>query len=203
MRRLVLAAALLAALLAGCDGREAKVEAPPPQEVSDAAIGRYCGMALTEHPGPKGQVFVKGFDEPYWFSSVRDAFAFTMLPEEPKDIAAIYVNDMGRARNWDQPEPGTWIDAKAAHYVIGSGRQGGMGGEEAVPFGDEAAAKEFAARNGGQVVSFADVPKDYIFPGDAPQTSENPPSTPAANGAAEGPSGGDPAVGRPPAAHGH
>jgi copper chaperone NosL len=168
MPRLVLAAVLLAAVLAACDGRDAKVEAPPPRELSDAAVGRYCGMALTEHPGPKGQVFVRGFDEPYWFSSVRDVFAFTMLPEEPKDIAAIYVNDMGRAESWDQPEPGTWVEARAALYVIGSDRQGGMGGEEAVPFGDEAQAKAFAARNGGRVVSFAGMPADYIFPSPDP-----------------------------------
>jgi copper chaperone NosL len=169
MRRLLLTAALAAAVLAGCDGRQAATEAPPPQEISDAAIGRYCGMALTEHPGPKGQVFVRGMNEPFWFSSVRDALAFTMLPEEPKDIAAIYVNDMGRAKNWDQPEPGTWIDAKAAHYVIDSGRRGGMGGDEAVPFGDEAAAKAFAARHGGRVVAFGEVPKSYILPEAGPQ----------------------------------
>ena len=37
-------------------------------------------------------------------------FAFTFLPDEPKSVVALYVNDMGQA-NWDSPEAGTWIDA--------------------------------------------------------------------------------------------
>jgi copper chaperone NosL len=169
----MLAALLAALLLAGCGERQAKTEAPAPREVSDAAIGRYCGMSLAEHSGPKGQVFVRGMSDPFWFSSVRDAFAFTLLPEEPKDIAAIYVNDMGRAKNWEQPEPGTWVEARKAFYVIGSGRQGGMGGDEAVPFGEDAAARSFAAQHGGRVVAFAERPRSYILPegdpaGDAP-----------------------------------
>ena len=45
----------------------------------------------------------------------------------------MYVNDMGVAR-WEAPEPGTWIDANGAWYVIGSDRMGGMGVPEAVPF---------------------------------------------------------------------
>jgi len=159
-----IAALLAVLLLAGCGEREAKTEAPAPREVSEAAIGPYCGMSLAEHPGPKGQVFVRGMSDPFWFSSVRDAFAFTLLPEEPKDIAAIYVNDMGRATNWEQPEPGTWVDARKAFYVIGSGRQGGMGGDEAVPFGEDSAARAFAAQHGGRVVAFAEMPRSYILP---------------------------------------
>ncbi len=61
-------------------------------------------MSLSEHAGPKAQIFVRGLPDPYWFASVRDAFAFTMLQEMPKAITAIYVNDMARAKNWDQPE---------------------------------------------------------------------------------------------------
>ena len=86
-----------------------------------------------------------------------------MLQETPKAITAFYVNDMGRAKNWDQPEPGTWVDAHKAYYVIGSRRRGGMGGAEAVPFGVAAAAQAFANANGGRVVRFAEMPKDYIL----------------------------------------
>ena len=160
----VVAAALLTALLAGCDEHGGEAVVPPPREVGDSAIGHYCGMALAEHPGPKGQIFLAGKPDPVWCSSVHDAFAFTLLPEEPKDIAAIYVNDMGKAKNWDPPEAGSWIDAKKAWYVIGSSRKGGMGGDEAVPFGDEAAARDFAAANGGRLVRFDTMPKSYIIP---------------------------------------
>jgi copper chaperone NosL len=159
-------ALLVAALLLGlvACGEEQKAEAPPPQEVTDEATGQFCGMALVEHPGPKGQIFVRGEPEPLWFATVRELFAFTMLPEMPKDVAAIYVTDMARAQNWDQPEPGTWIEADKGFYVIGSNRRSGMNTDELVPFGDEAAARSFAAEHGGKIVRFAEMPADAVFP---------------------------------------
>lgn len=158
-----LTAALLVGLAAaGCNDQNAAK--PVPQEISEDAQAEFCGMMLTEHAGPKGQLFLRGQDKPLWFASVRDTFAFTMLPEMPKNIAAIYVNDMGRVRNWARPEPGTWVEAGRAVYVIGSRYRAGMGTDEAVPFGDPAAARQFAAENGGRVVSYQDMPHDYIFP---------------------------------------
>ena len=156
----LLCAAVALAALAGCKEDTAK---PAPHTLTDAAIGRYCGMMLTEHEGPKGQIFVKGSDEPLWFSSARDAVAFTLLPEEPKDIAAIYVSDMGAAPSWAEPGVDNWTDAKAARFVIGSSLQGGMGGAEAVPFADPAKATAFAQEHGGEVVSFDALPPDYIL----------------------------------------
>jgi copper chaperone NosL len=142
------AAIAAAALLAGCGQEAAPPPMPLPDEVTYASVGRYCGMTLADHEGPKGQIHLQGQAEPVWFSSVRDTIAFTRLPEEPRDIAAIYVNDMGRARNWAQPEPGTWIDARKAWFVIDSDVRGGMGAPEAVPFSDPAAAQAFQAHRG-------------------------------------------------------
>ena len=119
-------------------------------------------MILLDHSGPKAQVHLPDEPEPVWFSSVRDAIAFTMLPEEPRNYTAIYVNDMGVAR-WDAPEPGTWIDANGAWYVIGSDRMGGMGVPEAVPFATQEAAVRFVAAHGGRIVALTDVPESYIF----------------------------------------
>jgi copper chaperone NosL len=155
-------ALLLGLSLAACE-EETKGPMPPPQEVSAASVGQFCGMLLTEHPGPKGQIFLRDKSEPLWFATARDTIAFTMLPEMPKTVVAIYVNDMGRVRNWDQPDPGTWVNAREAYYVIGSQRPSGMGGDEAVPFADPAAAQRFASENGGRVVRFNDMPRDYIF----------------------------------------
>ena len=154
---------LLAGLiLAGCQPQDAPP--PPPQEVGDASSGHYCGMPLAEHPGPKGQVFLKSAPgKPVWFTSVRDTVAFTFLPEEPKDIVAIYVTDMGNATNWEQPEPGRWVEARQAWFVIGSSRNGGMGAPEAIPFGTQAAAETFRAANGGRLVRFAEIPSDYVL----------------------------------------
>ena len=172
MRKTVLLTAFAGALaLAGCNDQKT-AEAPPlPQEMTAAAIGHYCGMNVLEHTGPKGQIILASRKEPVWFSSARDAISFTMLPEEPKDIRAIYVSDMAEAPNWDKPGTTNWVDAKQASFVIGSRMKGGMGGDEAVPFSDKAAAEKFAAENGGKVVAFSDVPKDYVLGGTAETTS--------------------------------
>lgn len=160
--RSALAVLLLAGMLTAC-GEEKTAEAPPPAEVAGDVTGYFCGMLLAEHGGPKGQIHLKSQTEPVWFSSVRDTVAFTLLKEEPKDVTAIYVNDMSKAKNWEQPEPGTWIDAHAAWFVIGSSRVGGMGLPEAVPFGVEADATAFAAANGGRIVRLAEIPADYVL----------------------------------------
>ena len=153
---------LSAPLLAAACGEDQTAEAPPAHEITRDAVGYYCNMIVADHPGPKAQIFVAGREPPYWFSSVRDAIAFTLLPEEPRDIA-LYVNDMGRATHWDSPEPGTWIDARDAWYVLESSRRGGMGAPEAVPFSDPSAAHDFVMDYGGRVVAFADIPAPYIL----------------------------------------
>ena len=169
MRRLALAAALAAIVLAGCDQKEAALP-PPPVAMTKDVIGHYCGMNLLEHPGPKGQIIVKSLIEPVWFSSARDAIAFTMLPDEPKDIQAIYVSDMGKAASWDEPGADNWVEARKALFVIESSVKGGMGSEEAVPFSDRTAAEKFASKNGGRIVPFAQVPREYVL-GSGEQTS--------------------------------
>ncbi|MDE0200915.1 MAG: nitrous oxide reductase accessory protein NosL [Rhodospirillaceae bacterium] len=165
MRRALalLAVGLLAlAGVAGCGEDDDLLAKPPPVEPTREASGHYCGMILVDHSGPKAQVHLPDEREPVWFSSVRDAIAFTMLPEEPRNYTAIYVNDMGVAQ-WDAPEPGTWIDAAGAAYVIGSDRMGGMGVPEAVPFATREAAERFVAEHGGRIVALTDVPESYIF----------------------------------------
>ena len=165
MRRalaLVAAALFALGLTAGCGDDDDVVAKPAPVEPTREATGHYCGMILVDHSGPKAQVHLPNQRHPVWFSSVRDAIAFTMLPEEPRNIAAMYVNDMGSAQ-WNAPEPGTWIDADAAWYVIGSDRMGGMGVPEAVPFAAREAAAHFVTAHGGRIVALADVPEGYIF----------------------------------------
>jgi len=160
MRHLALAFTLLIAL-AGCQKEAAKL--PLPQRMTAEATGHYCGMNLLEHPGPKGQIFAASLIEPVWFSSVRDTIAFTMLPDEPKDIQAIYVSDMAKASSWDKPGADNWVEARKALFVIGSRLKGGMGGDEAVPFSDRGAAEKFATENGGHIVTFDEVPRDYVL----------------------------------------
>ena len=161
-RALVLGVVFGIAGLAGCN--EEVAQAPPqPHELTPAAIGHYCGMNVLEHAGPKGQIILASRIDPIWFSSARDAIAFMMLPEEPKDVRAIYVSDMAKAPSWEDPGANNWVDARQALFVIGSKVKGGMGAPETVPFSSRAVADKFAAVNGGQVVTFDDIPRDYVL----------------------------------------
>ncbi len=164
MNPLRLAAMLaLAAALSACGGDEATEPPPAPQAVTAEAIGHYCGMALQDHAGPKGQIFLRGRAAPVWFSSIKQVFAYTLLPEEPKGLSAIYVNDMSAAGPDGAADPRSWVDARLAFYVIGGGFIGGMGAEDAMPFSDKARALAFAQAHGGRVVSFSEMPEDYVF----------------------------------------
>ena len=49
------------AVLAGCDDKP-DADAPPPHPIALDAPGQFCGMTLGEHPGPKGQIFVRDRD---------------------------------------------------------------------------------------------------------------------------------------------
>jgi len=142
---------------------EEVTELPPPAPLTHEAMGYYCNMTVTEHHGPKGQIRLKSQDKPVWFSSVRDTIAFTLLPEEPKDISAIYVTDMSNPEAWENPENGDWIEAKSAHYVTGSAKSGGMGAPEPVPFASKENAEKFVAQHGGMIVTFAEIPHSAIL----------------------------------------
>ncbi|MCV0427947.1 MAG: nitrous oxide reductase accessory protein NosL [Roseibium sp.] len=159
-RHLVMLFAL--GLLTACQ-EETQIAKPDPMALTPEAAGFYCQMTVLEHTGPKAQIHLTGNPFPFWFTQVRDAVAFRHSPEEPKNIAAIYVNDMDKAVSWDEPGFENWIDAEAAWFVVGSTQVGGMGAPEAIPFGTEAGANAFAAENGGSVLRFADIPVDYVL----------------------------------------
>ncbi|WP_434722849.1 nitrous oxide reductase accessory protein NosL [Mesorhizobium sp. RIZ17] len=161
-----LVAAVVSVLLAGCNQDIAGLPKPPPQEPTATSVAYFCSMGLLEHGGPKAQAFRIGKSEPLWFSSVRDAVAFSILPGEPKDVVAIYVNDMAKARNWEHPEAGTWVEAHDAWYAIGSDYNADMGGKEPVPFSDVKAAWTFTAAHGGTVVRFNEIPENYVLESD-------------------------------------
>ncbi len=164
-------AVICIALLGACDSDGEVV--PPPQALTDDAIGVFCGMILAEHDGPKGQVFEKGRNAPLWFTAVRDAISYTRLPGEGQSIVAIYVHDMARAESWEKPQPdGIWIAAETAFYVVGSEMRGGMGMPETVPFGTIEAAQAFAVKHGGKVMKFKEIPNTALLP-DEGENSDN------------------------------
>lgn len=157
----------LTLMLTAC-GNGPEEKPPAPLEPTSSTKGFYCGMTLAEHPGPKGQIHVAGEAGPLWFSSIRDALAYLQLEGATRRVRAFHVHDMGRA-DWNTPQAGTWIDATQAYFVLGSRREGGMGGSEVVPFGDKAKAEAFTAGFGGRVLDYTAVRKEEMFPakGDA------------------------------------
>jgi copper chaperone NosL len=140
-------------LVAGCGESDVAV-APRPREPDSHAIGHYCRMTLTEHVGPKGQILLKGWQKPLWFTSVHDAFVYvTQDLVNEREIAGFWVNDMGQG-TWEKPAPGSWIDPKSAFYVVESQKSAAMGGNEAVPFKERAQAQAFTKEYGGRIVDY-------------------------------------------------
>lgn len=152
-------------LLAGCDGGQEAAVKPPPVIPDREAVTYFGRMILLDHEGPKAQILLesaaKGVGKPLWFPSVRDAVAFTKLPGESKDIAAIYVTDMAQSDSWAQPN--VWIDPADAVFVIESDVRGGMGAPEAVPFSARDAAEDFVRRHGGRIVGWQEIPDEYVL----------------------------------------
>lgn len=149
--------------LQGCGGDEPSPPHKSPSALTEDAIGFFCGMQVSAHSGPKGQVFLKGQDSPIWFVSVRDSLAYSRMPGEKFKISIVYVSDMGVAANWDQPGDDAWIRAEGAWYVLGSSRTGGMGMAEVVPFSDKAKAEDFIASYGGALSRLNDIATDVLL----------------------------------------
>lgn len=153
MREFLLAIPVAVALIAGGCSKEEPDAVPPALTLAPDATGHYCGMLLSEHAGPKGQILLAD-GKPVWFTSVHDTFTFLHLPEESKAVAAVYVSDMAAAPSWEKPGDSNWIAAAEATYVVESDKAGGMGAPEAIPFGKKEAAEAFIAAHGGKLVDF-------------------------------------------------
>jgi copper chaperone NosL len=150
-------------LLSACKEQGVKRDLPGPIAMTEEAVGHYCNMNILEHTGPKAQIHLAKVQFPIWFSQVRDAIAFTRLPEETQEAVAIYVNDMGKSNQWDFPDDDTWINIQTAFFVINSSKIGSMGAPEAIPFGTKAKAMSFSNAHGGQVVRLAEIPDAYVL----------------------------------------
>jgi len=155
--------AALMITVSACSEQQTKTELPQPVALTEESVGHYCNMTILEHTGPKAQIFLANNPHPIWFSQVRDGIAFIRSPEEQEDAVAVYVNDMGKATEWDFPGDDTWIDAEQAWFVIESRKTGGMGTPEVIPFGSKQSASVFVGENGGIVVRLAEIPDAYVL----------------------------------------
>lgn len=143
------------ALLAACGKELAQVAAVEPDQGTACALD---GMVLKDYPGPKAQIHYKE-GAPEFFCDIVELFGMLLAPEQKRPVAAVYVQDMGKA-DWAQPS-GHWIDAKAAYFVVGSGKPGSMG----PTFGTFASlpdAEAFVKKEGGTVHRFEQVTLDMV-----------------------------------------
>ena len=155
-------ALVFALALAACQEDVAQNTDPLP--LTAETVGHFCQMNLLEHEGPKGQVHLEGLPGmPLFFSQVSDLVVYLRLPEQSHPVLAIYVSDMGASgASWAEPGAANWIDATAAHYVVGSDALGGMGAPEVVPFADRTRAEAFADEHGGAVMALDAIPDSAI-----------------------------------------
>ena len=114
---------LATVLLAACGQQVAHSMAPV--EITAGTTCSLDGMALADYPGPKAQIHYADQAAPDFFCDLVELFNTVLKPEQKRKVAAIYVQDMGKA-DWDHPQ-GNWIDARQAYYVVGSSRTGSMG----------------------------------------------------------------------------
>ena len=145
----------LLALLPACN--RAMQQAVALEPGSDTACV-LDGMVLKEFPGPKGQVhYAEG--APDFYCDLIELFTALLLPEQKRPPTAVFVQDMGKT-DWDRPE-GHWIDAKTAFYVTASRKRGSMGPTFG-SFSTQLDADNFAKKEGGQTMRFAQITPDMV-----------------------------------------
>lgn len=145
-------------LIAGC--AEDEVAEPRPVEFTRDHACSVCGMIIMDFPGARGQIhYTNGNIDA--FCSTLDMFIFYLQPDRPRNIAAIFVNDMGKA-DWEHPED-HWIEAREAFYVYGGDVMGPMG-EALVPFSVREDAEAYIKEHGGEIIAFGDVSMKMLRP---------------------------------------
>lgn len=165
--------------LAGCLGDEAGEEDLVPNPVDlDGASCDACGMVISEHYGPSGQVFFagsypEGREGPAWFDSTRELFVDRFAAvDQGREPVATYVTDYSSveyaiAQEGDDQYisthvgDDTFVLATEAVFVVESGILGAMG-PELLPFGSEEDGHDFADAQGGRVVDSEAITPDLV-----------------------------------------
>lgn len=158
-RRQVLRGAAWAAVgavfgLAGCGRQGGEAVTVAAVDFGESTVCSLDGMVLADYAGPKGQIRFAGTADPVYFCDTVELLAELLQPEQVRKVAAVYVQDMGKA-DWERPR-GQWIDARTALYVVGSRRHGSMGPTIA-SFALEADGRKFVGEHGGTLHRFADI----------------------------------------------
>ncbi|MFC7044853.1 nitrous oxide reductase accessory protein NosL [Halobacteriaceae archaeon GCM10025711] len=160
-------------------GGGGQAEAPDAIALDDRNQCEVCGMIVSDHPGPNGQIFFRdnspeGHDNPAWFDAVKACMFPYRFEHESYgwEIAAQYVTDYSVVDWTLSDEHGqiyissfvaadTFVDATQASYVLGSEVNGAMG-PDFIPFSKEADAQAFADEHGGKLYAFEDIGPEQL-----------------------------------------
>ncbi|MEF8773692.1 MAG: nitrous oxide reductase accessory protein NosL [Halobacteriales archaeon] len=173
-RRVVLGAGAVAlGGLAGCLGLGGE-DTPRAQTVPDGTPCDVCGMVVTKHPGPNGQLFLSdatpdGHANPARFDSLKKCHFPYLFDQQDRglSVAAEYVTDYSSV-DYDLTTEGntTYVNSHAEadafapaadlYYLVESDLQGAMG-PDFYPFSEEADARSLADEHGGSVVEYDDI----------------------------------------------
>lgn len=156
MKCWLLLSSLCAALtISGCDKTSSTQEALKPVAIQKHDRCQLCGMTILNYDGPKAQAYIKDVQEPILFCSGRDGFVFALQPENARRLKAFFVHDIAKT-DFNEPNDQFFMDAKKAHFVYGSRRDGVMG-VEPVAFSDKSAAERFIQEWGGRLLTYPDI----------------------------------------------
>lgn len=130
-----------------------------PQEITENLSCGKCGMFPAKYPKWQTQVvFTDGAMAPFDGCKCMFGFLFKMNQFDQQhtagDVASIWVREFNS---------GDWIDAKEAHYVIGSDEMGPMG-KELIPFSNIATAETFQKEHGGNVAMYDSISMETLKP---------------------------------------
>ena len=152
---------IMAALLTACSEQATHTTmARQAMAIENGEECHLCGMVINKFPGPKGQLYQRGYQRSKKFCSTRDMFAYLLDPEHKHQVQQAYVHNMAITQ-WQKPQENTYIDTKAAWYVIGHSQKGAMGPTLAT-FKQQADAKAFAAEFGGQLYLFEQLTTELV-----------------------------------------
>jgi copper chaperone NosL len=172
--------AACAGLLAGCSG-DRSTERTISEPISLAANREcdVCGMVISEHPGPSGQIFYRnnspeGHDNPARFDSPKACMFPYYFEREQRDwtAEAVYVTDYSKVeyeissveeQRYIQTAtaPETFSNAEDVVFVVGSKVHGAMG-PDFIPFSEEKDSSAFADEFGGRTVTTDEITLEML-----------------------------------------
>lgn len=180
-REFLLAGSVLGTgVLAGCSGGESKDGGSlDPVSLAESRECDVCGMVISEHPGPNGQIYYREnspetHDNPAWFDSPKACLFPYYFERQQRDWTAevVYVTDYstvdyeisdveGQQYIQTATGPETFSDAADVVFVIGSEVHGAMG-PDFIPFSEASDGSAFADEYGGETVTMEEITPETL-----------------------------------------